>query len=183
MENTIAHPTRSFVPESVNLGEWAQIEPLFQQLLDREIQSVADMEQWLLDSSELAACISEERSRRYIQMTCHTDDPECEKRYLEFVEHIEPRWKPFGHKLHEKFFNSLVRDQLPAERYEVLNRNIEAEIRLFREENIPLQTEESKLSQTYQKICGAMMVEFDDKEQTLPQVAKVLEETDRKSVV
>ncbi|MDX9752709.1 MAG: M3 family oligoendopeptidase [bacterium] len=179
MENTIAHPTRSFVPESVNVGDWTQLEPLFLQLLEREIDSVPELEQWLLDSSELAALISEERSRRYIQMTCHTDDADCEQRYLEFVERVEPRWKSFGHKLRVKYFETPSREQLPKSRYEVLNRNTEADIRLFREENIPLQTEETKLSQTYQKLCGAMTVEFDGQEQTLPQMAKVLEETDR----
>ena len=178
-ENAIKEFKRSFVPESANLGEWSQIEPLFKQLLDRNIGSAQELEQWLLEQSELSSCISEERARRYIEMTCHTDDPEREKRYLEFIEHIEPKYKPFFHQILEKYDNCPHRKQLPEDRYAVYNLRVEADIKIFREENIPLQTEESKLSQTYQKVCGAMTVEFDGKEQTMPQMAKYLEETDR----
>ena len=170
---------RSFVPEGANLGDWACIEPLFQQLVEREIRAKADLEQWLLDHSELAACLSEEHSRRYIAMTCHTDDAELEKRYLEYLENIDPRCKPYWHRLNEKYVANPHRNELDAPRYTVLDRNIRAEIELFREKNIPLQTEESKLSQKYQKLCGAMMVSFDGKERTMPQMAKYLEVTDR----
>jgi len=171
--------SRSFVPEKANLGCWEDIEPLYKQLLEREIHSVQELEQWIVDESEFASCLSEERARRYIEMTCHTDDEEREKRYLEFIERIVPRCKPHGHRLNEKFFQSPYRKELPPERYALLSTRVEAEIKIFRVENIPLQTEESKRSQTYQKICGAMSVNFDGKEHTMPQMAKYLEKTDR----
>ena len=44
-----------------------------------------------MDASELTAALDEESSRRYIAMTCHTEDAEAEKAYLHFVEEIEPR--------------------------------------------------------------------------------------------
>jgi oligoendopeptidase F len=53
------------------------------------------------------------------------------------------------------------------------------EIKLFRDENIPLQVEDAKLSQRYQKITGAMTVNFKGSEQTLQQLGRYLEETDR----
>ncbi len=170
---------RQYVPEEVNLGDWNQIEPLFQSLLQREITSLDQFEQWLLDTSELASCLSEERTRRYIAMTCHTDDQECEKRYLEFIETIDPRSKPYWHQLNQAYLNSPYRISLSSDRYQVLDRNVKASVEIFREENIPLQTDAAKLSQRYQKLCGAMMVMFDGKEHTLPQMGKYLEETDR----
>ena len=55
-----------------------------------------------------------------------------------------------------------------------------AEIELYREENIrPLQTEASLLSQRYQKVSGSMTMQFRGQEQTMPQMAKHLEEQDR----
>ncbi|MFB3788455.1 MAG: M3 family oligoendopeptidase [bacterium] len=170
---------RRFVPENVDLGKWDQIEPLFQNLKDRELKSKADLEQWLVDQSELFACLSEERGRRYIRMTCHTDNAEYEKQYLDYIENIDPKCKPYEHALNKKYVECPLRREMDSERYQVLDRNIEAEIQLFREENIPLQTESQKLSQAYQKLCGAMTVEFDGQERTLPQMAKYLEETDR----
>ena len=170
---------RCFVPQSANLGDWEAVEPLLQDLLDRTIDSPESLKKWLFDQSELMACLSEERARRYIAMTCHTDDPDLEKKYLEFIEQIEPRFKPFGHQLNQKYVQCPHREALDRERYAVLDRGVRAEIELFRENNIPLQTEAAKQSQAYQKLCGVMTVEFDGQERTLPQMGKYLEETDR----
>src|SRR5881409_3563271 len=91
-----AHSPRRFVPATVDLGEWPQIASLFDELETRAAQckSVPDLERWLLDWSELGAALDEESSRRYIAMTCHTDDPEAEQAYLHFVEKIDPQLKP-----------------------------------------------------------------------------------------
>lgn len=170
---------RTFVPKSANLGDWTCIEPLFQHLVNRDLSSPCVLEKWLLEQSELLACLSEERARRYIAMTCHTDNPELEKRYIEFLEQIEPLCKPLVDQLNKKYMDCPPRQFLDRSRYEVLDRGIQAELELFREENIPLQTESSKQSQAYQKLCGAMTVLFDGREHTLPQMARYLEETDR----
>ena len=58
------------------------------------MQIRAALERWLLDWSELNAALDEESSRRYIAMTCHTDNTDAEKAYLHFVENVEPRLKP-----------------------------------------------------------------------------------------
>jgi oligoendopeptidase F len=170
---------RTFVPLDADLGNWSQIEPLFKRLLEREIGSPAVLERWLLDHSELMACISEERSERYIAMTCDTRDKDKEQAYLHFLENIAPRCKPYVHALNEWYVACAHRARLDAGRYGVLDREVEAEIEIYREENIPLQTEVAKLAQQYQKITGAMTVEYRGEERTLPQMAKFLEETDR----
>ena len=71
-----AYKPRKFVPQTIDLGDWPQIAPLFDQLESRaaHCQSAADLERWLLDWSELTAALDEESSRRYIAMTCHTDN-------------------------------------------------------------------------------------------------------------
>ena len=46
---------RTFVPDDTDLGSWEDIEPLFKVLLDREINNPEELEQWLLDNSELMA--------------------------------------------------------------------------------------------------------------------------------
>jgi oligoendopeptidase F len=170
---------RTFVPSEADLGDWDTLEPLFEELVGRTLSSSADLEDWLLDRSELSACLSEERSRRYIDMTCDTTDEGKEHRYLEFIETIIPKVKPYWHRLNQIYVECDGRRSLDDDRYGVLDREIEAEIEIFREENIPLQTEAAKLSQQYQKLIGAMTVTYAGKEYTLPQVAKFLEETDR----
>src|SRR5205085_3278660 len=96
---------RRFVPAQINLGDWSQIAPLFDQLEARlaKIESAAELEQWLLDWGELHAAWEEEGARRYIAMSCHTDNAEAEKAYLEFIEKIEPELKPRNFKLDQAY--------------------------------------------------------------------------------
>ncbi len=170
---------RSFVPRKVDFSKWENIEPLFMKLLDRKLDSREAVEQWLIDESELGSVISEEGSRRYIAMTCATDDEDAEKSYLHFVEDIEPKIKPFNQRLSLKLLESKHLDELEPDRYEVLIRDIRNDVELFREENIPLEVEITRLSQQYQKLIGAMTVSFKGEEYTMPQMSVFLQDTDR----
>lgn len=169
----------TFVPAQLPFEDWGAIEGLFRNLLEREINSVADLEQWWRDRSELQAAISEEGANRYIAMTCRTDDEAAKDAYLAYIEQIEPRVKPLVHALDQRHANLPLRTDLDPARYRVLNRHVENAVRLFRKENVPIETELGKLAQEYSEICGAMTVEFDGREQTLPQMSRYLEETDR----
>lgn len=176
------HKPRQFVPSEINLGDWKEIAPLFEKLTSEADQSatVQALEKWLLNWSELTAALDEESSKRYIAMTCHTEDVEAEKAYLQFVEEIEPQIKPKQFELAKKFVAHPLRAQLPKDRYAVFERDTQVHVELFRPENVPLETEEAKLAQQYQKLSGSLTVEYDGQERTLPQMAKYLEETERK---
>lgn len=172
---------RRFLPASVAWGEWASIAPLVD-ALDARIQgitTVAELEQWLLDWGELTAGLNEESSRRYIAMTCHTDDPEAEKAYLHFVEHVEPELKPRQFALEKKYLAHPVRAQLSPERYGVFDRFTAVRVELYRDENVALETEEARVGQQYQKLSGSLSVSFRGEERTLVQMGRYLEEPDR----
>lgn len=170
---------RAFVPAKIDLGEWTQIEPLFDELERRPIDTKEALEHWLLDWSELSAVLQEEHNVRSIRMTCQTDDPERERAFFHFVEKIEPKLKESYHRLHVRYVNSQARKLLPKDRYGVFDRKIENAVKIFREENIPLQTQTVKLAQKYQKLTGAMTVQFDDREQTLQQMGMYQEDPNR----
>ena len=171
---------RTFVPTTLDATAFAAIEPLFLSLEQRPIDSAAQLEQWLFDCSELGSVLSEAGSRRYIDMTCHTDDKAHEAAYLAWIEEIQPRCKPHWQKLDEKFLASPHRHALPKDRYAVYQRATANDVALFREENIPLQTEDAKLDQQFNKIAGAMTVYFDGALRTMPQLARYYEEPDRR---
>jgi oligoendopeptidase F len=173
-------PARSFVPKDLNCSSFAALEPLFTALETRPLNSPAELERWLLDYSELAAVLSEVGAQRYIDMTCHTNDQAFEAAYLAWIEQIQPACKPHWQKLDEKFLASPHRRALPTERYFIYDRNTANDAALFRQENIPLQTEEARLDQQYAKIAGAMTVYFDGQLRTMPQMGRYLEETDRR---
>jgi oligoendopeptidase F len=172
---------RAFVPVKVDLGDWNQVAPLFDKLElgATEARTAAELERWLLEGGELAAALDEEASRRYIAMTCHTDNPEAEKAYLHFVEEIEPRTKPQQFKLAKLFLEHPARAALERARYFVFDRATQVQADLFRPENVPLETEEAKLGQQYQKLIGSLTVNFRGEERTLAQMGRYAEETDR----
>ena len=164
-----AHQPRTFVPQNLDLGDWPQITPLFDQLETHaaNCKTAAELERWLLDWSELCAALDEEASRRYIAMTCHTDNADAEKAYLHLVENVEPQLKPRQFALEKTYVAHPQFNQLPKARYEVFNRDVKNHVELFRPENVALETEEAKLAQQYQKLIGAQTVTFRGEEKTL----------------
>jgi oligoendopeptidase F len=169
---------RNYLPAILDLGHWPSVEPFYFELEKRPISSTKDLERWLMDWSELESALGEEGSFRYVRMTCKTDDPEIEKKYLEFLEQVAESAKPAYFRLQKKYWDCPYRNSLSKD-YFLFNRSIENQLALYREENIPLETEVEKLSQEYQKISGSMMVQYEGKEQTLQQMGRYLESTDR----
>ncbi len=174
----VEHPFR-YLPAGLSAGDWDAAAPVLDELERRAIPDAAALERWLEDWSELQAAVGEEGSRRYVAMTCHTDDPAIEKRYLDFETGFMLRLKPRAQALKAKFLAHPARAGLPRGRYGEFDRNTASEAALFRDANVPLEARDAELAQQYQKICGAMTVVFDGGERTLPWMGKVLEETDR----
>ena len=170
---------RKFVPKDADMGDWSQVEPLFKQLLSRHPASPQELEQWLADYSELAAAYDEEGSKRYIAMTTQTDDPVREAAYQKFVEEIVPKIKPLAQEAEKAYLANAHRRQLPQKRYEVLERKSANSVAIFRQENVPLETQDELLSKDYHKLMGAMTVNVNGSELTLQQAAKNLEQPDR----
>lgn len=172
---------RLFVPTGTDLAQWDQISPLLDEL-ERQADSASSapqLELWLVRWSELASALDEESTRRYIAMTCHTDNADAEAAYLHYVEQIEPRLKPRQFALAQRFVQHPQRRHLPRPRYQVLDRDLQLQVELFRPENVALETEEARLCQQYQKLSGALTVQFQGQEQTLIQMGRYLEEPDR----
>src|SRR5579859_6682737 len=170
-----------FLPEQLDLGDWTQVAPWFDRLETQaqQLRTGPALEQWLLDWSELSAAMEEESTRRYIAMTCHTDNPAAQEAYLHFLENIEPQLKPRQFKLEQLYVVHPARKQLPPQRYEVFARDTKVRVELFRPENVPLETQEAKLSQEYQKLAGSLTVQFQGHERTLVQMGRYLEEPER----
>jgi oligoendopeptidase F len=172
------HPPR-FVDADADMGDAAVAEAYYRELNDRPLHTADALNRWLLDGSELESCLDEEGSTRYVEMTCHTNDAGRERRYLDFIEQIVPLAKTWSNKLDRKLLDCPHRSSLPADRFGVLLRRIENRVRLFREENVALQTEDDRLRQQYQKLTGGLTVSYRGGERTMQQMAQYLEEDDR----
>ncbi len=165
-----------WLPEGLALKTWEAIEPWYRKLQERPIGSTADLETWLRDAGELNGVVSQDGAERYVAMTCQTDDPQREAAHLAFVRDIEPKLKPVLNALREKYLDCPHRSGLDTNRYSVFDRSQENRRKLFREANIPRETELAELEQQYQKLIGAMTVTFQGQERTPAQMAPFLEE-------
>ncbi len=165
--------------EGLDATKWSDIEPYYQEFLNREIDSAKALEMWLLELGRFDAYVGETGSMLYVNMTCDTEDEIIKEAYLDFVENVEPELARTGDLLNRKFAECPFSTQLDQEEYNVLLRDTKMDLALFREENIPLGTELTKLGQRYNEICGAMSVEFDGEERTMQQMGKYLQVNER----
>ena len=166
---------RHFLPESVNLDSWADIEPFYRDLKSRKINSGNDLKKWLDDTSELSAAIQEHAGWLYIRMTCDTRDKNATDAYVFFVNEIQPNIAPFDDALNKILMDSAFKKELDP-RYAIYLRQVENEIKTFREENIPLLADLSVKEQKYGEIAGAMTVDENGKTLTLQQAANFLKD-------
>jgi oligoendopeptidase F len=170
---------RTLLPESFTVTDWNSLEPYFKELLERPINNSQELDKWLHDMSELEAIVSEDACWRQIKMTCDTENKSLEDAFVFFVTEIQPQIQVYADKLNRKLVENPFTEKLDQQKYFTYLRSVRKSIDLFREENIPLQSELSVLQQQYGQISGKMTVEINGQEYTLQQAAKMLESSDR----
>lgn len=182
METTIALPTRpkrKFVPENLAIDSWDKIKSLFDNLVEREIKAVDELEKWMLDRSELEAVLEEDYAWRYIKMNIDTTDKELGERFTFWIKEISPNTAPYSHKLNVKLVESPFLNELNQEKYRIYLRSVNKQIEIFREENIPLFTTLEEKQQEYGAISAKMSIEVDGKKLTMQKAQQILKDTDR----
>ena len=179
MSNDVAERgTRSFVDDDFDPSVWDEINPYVDELLNRKISCSKCIEGIIRDASELSEHISEKGALLYIAMTCDTESEEKRSSFLDFVENIRPKLSEFSDSLNRRLVEHEAVGNLPA-RYDLMIRSMKNDIDIFRKENIPLGVEQTRLVTESQTINGAMTVEFDGNEYTLPEMRRYLESNDR----
>ena len=175
----LAPPQWHFVPASLDAGRPAALEPLFADLQARPLATAAELEQWLLDESELLARISAEQARRYVAMTCHTDDEQKRAAYLAMEQEVMPRVKVLADALDKRFLAAPALARIDQQRYAVVIRRRRTQSEIFRAENTDLQRQEAELQTRQQEILGGITLEFEGRTHTLQQMAPFFESQDR----
>ena len=171
-------PPDRYVPPGLDVADFSKLETLYRGLLFRPVDSVEQLRRWMDDFSELTAVVDEYGSRKYIDKSCHTDDKAVLKRYLDFVENVEPKIKPLIFQLQKKYLQSSFADQM-GEQFEELRKKWQADVEIFREENIAIETELTRRVTEFDQINGRMMVHFRGQDYTMQQMARFQEEPDR----
>lgn len=153
---------------------WNQLEPIVQELHARPLNSET-LATWMADWSKMYNLITEWFSRLSVAITVDTTDQDAERRYERYLDEIYPHVNEWDQKLKEKFLAS----GLEPTGFDVPLRNMRTEAAIFRQENLPLESEELKLGTEFDKIIGAQTVEWEGKELTISQLRPIYLDTDR----
>jgi oligoendopeptidase F len=171
---------RVFLPEDFKVTDWVSLQPYFEELQNRALNSKEELEKWLHDISELEAVVSEDACWRQINMTRDTTNPTYEEAFTYFCMELEPKMKPYSFELNKKLLACPFTAELDKSLYFPYLRNVENAVALYRDDNVQLQADMNLLAQQYGVISGAMLVQVDGKEYTLQQAVKFLQNPDRR---
>lgn len=164
--------------DGVDASQWQSFAPYFQALQERPLDAT-NARQWLQDWSKLTALVREAATLVYINKTLDTTDEQREKAFLAYVEQVEPKLRTAEQALKERML-SLVDDGVDlGDDMALIVRQMRAEADLFREANIPLLTELTKLANEYDNVTGALQAEWNGETLNLNQLAALLQEKDR----
>lgn len=164
-------------PEQFRDASWEEILPLYQELAERPLEpgDTAAIEAWLNDWNALDVALMEAASVANVEASCDSENPEKEAAHLRFASEIMPQRGKVADQLGRRLLDSgFTRPDL-----ETMLRRFGTDRDIFREENIPLQQELSKLSNRYNKICGSMTVEWEGEQIPLPRLNPFLQSPDR----
>lgn len=165
------------LPKDANVAlEWSfdKFQPYLDALLAHDL-TADTVDAWMTDWSAIGKLMSEVAIRLQVATTQYTEDEAIEARFNAFMENVYPQAMTYTDKLNRKLLDSGLQ---PAN-FEVPLRNMRAEAELFREENLALETQKSKLDLEFDKLIGAQTVQWNGEERTLRQMLPVLLEQDR----
>ena len=169
---------RHFLPNTIEIN-WKTILPFFDDLMNRELISLDELTQWMIDRSELESVLEEDFAWRYIRMTCDTSDEKILQAFEDFATNIEPKLAEYANLLNKKIMSCAFLYELPASEYFIYIRSLKKQLEIFREENISIFTDLQLAQQKYGAIAGAMSVTIEGTEYTLEQASNFLKDQDR----
>ena len=171
--------TRHYLPKDFQLTALSSIQPYLQELDKRALPNLDALMRWLHDLSELEAVVDEDISWRQIRVSQDTANREYEEAYRQFYQEIAPVLQQYAQRFREKLVSCPFVEQLDERMFGPFLRQTRNAIALFRPENIPLQTELAMLQRKFGQYTGALTVQLQGQEFTLPQAARFLEQSDR----
>ncbi|MCK6578641.1 MAG: M3 family oligoendopeptidase [Anaerolineae bacterium] len=153
---------------------WDRIQPFFESLEAAPLTAETAVD-WLTAWERLNKLLGESYQRLYVGTTVNTADKDTEERFFAFLDTISEPASVANQRLKQRLLDSGIEPK----GYAVILRGIRSEADLFREANVPLLTEEEKLTNEYDKIIGAQEVMWEGEARTIPQMNPLLMETDR----
>jgi oligoendopeptidase F len=177
--STTLDTKRNFLHELFSFENWNSLAPYYEDLLQRNIASKEDLEQWLLDKSELESAVEEDGRWRYIRITCNTNDLEAKKAYEFFINEIKPHLTEVKAKLNHKLITNEFTRSLDRNSYFTFLSALQSQIHLHEEINIEALRLLELQEQEYPVITSNLTIEHEGNEITLPAAHNLLQDKNR----
>ncbi|HEX2865335.1 MAG TPA: M3 family oligoendopeptidase [Deinococcales bacterium] len=155
---------------------WPDVQPFYAELTEAPLDA-ASMPAFLKRWSDLEKQVNEAQYRSYRARTENTADANASARYEQLVSEVQPRAKAAAQVLRDRVLS--VPGYRPGPEEEVLFRRFQAQRDLFREANLPIETELALLGAKYDEIVGSMSVTLDGEALTMAEADSRLEDPDR----
>lgn len=179
---SIVHPPPPqdlrYVPAGLDPADVDALVRLYDALEARDVSTPAELERLILDWDELDMAVQDTYGLAYADMTGDTASPVHAARYRQVMEGALPLSEERASRLKRRVLASPAVGELDPG-YGIFLRDARAVVDLFREENVPLLTEDLRLAHDFEKTVGAQTVEVRGERLTLPQLLPLLDEPDR----
>lgn len=153
--------------------EWSDWQPYYDALIATDLTEDNILE-WLANWDKVTRMYAEVATRTRIAPRLDTTDEEASTRLQKFMNGVFPEQQKVSFELNKK----LVESGLAPDSIKIPLRNIEADIRLYTEDNLPLLSQESDIDVRYMKLAGAQTTQWDGEELTLTKLGTVLLDND-----
>lgn len=150
---------------------WSQNEPFFQELIDFQLNST-NLKEWLGQWTGFNNLVMESLFRLRLATSQDTTNQQAQRHYQAFLDDVYPKFKIADQRLKDKLLSS----GLEPDAFEIPLRNMQTEAALYCEENVPLLSDELKLSNEFDKILGAQTISWDGAEVSITQLRPVYQD-------
>ena len=161
-------------PEALASATWDDVAPYYEALATVPL-SADTAASWLRDWSRLEELIGEAAAVATIEYTCDTENAAKEAAHLRFAAEIAPKQDEQQVRLARRLLDLGWDDPELA----TVLRRLRTDAKLFREENVHLFAELEELETSYDKITGALTVDWDGERLTIPQLQPFLKQRNR----
>ncbi|EOG8707424.1 M3 family oligoendopeptidase [Bacillus cereus] len=164
---------------TIDISNVLELENALSTLLNEEISSKLELENWLKKQSTVIWEIEEQLRSHYIAFQCNTDNKKIKDTFEYDQQFVRPLLKRYQNSFDNKYLESPFRMELDSNVYGLLDTKIKNAQKLFCEENIELEIKEDKLVTEYFEITGGLSGIWDGEEKTITELQSYLQDSNR----
>jgi oligoendopeptidase F len=174
------NPLPRSITKGKDAGSYAVLGPILEELETKEIDTADDLQAFLDACNEVYAWFSEHYGKTFLATSQDTKDSVEQNAWRTLNTETLPQAAPHFDRLNRKLLDSPSHKELEGTDYWHHVQQVQREVDLYREENVPLQAECSRLTSEYQQITSSWTVEFNGATHPLTEMGRFNEDPDRK---